>query len=172
MSIEFNSLCQLSRARFLIMPGYRLKHSFVHRMANTRSHTPILRVLKAAVDISESVNPTVPKEPEMTEEERLKWMQERRKQMAQLRDRKTFRRGGEKWCEQDSCAIAMDPSTESVLKPESVSPAPVVEEVKITCAGLNDFQPVSEKTLKIRKSNFNARKFQDMIRRKRRESCR
>jgi hypothetical protein len=133
-------------------------------MVNTRSHTPILRVLKAAVDISESVDLMASKEPEMTEEERLEWMQERRKQLTQLKSRKTTRRGGEQWCEQDGCG----PSTDSVPPPEPVSPLPppVVEGVKMTGAGLNDFQPVSEKTLKTGKSPSDARKSRLIIWRK------
>lgn len=64
-------------------------------MRNTRSHSSIQHVLAAAgVDVCVKVSPgRALDETSMSESEELQWMEERKRSLAKLRSKKTFRRG-------------------------------------------------------------------------------
>jgi hypothetical protein len=140
--------------------GYRLMCSFAHRMRSTRGHTPILRVLQAAADIIIPVE-SIRQEAQMTEEEREKWMQARRRSMAKLREKKSSRRGGEKWCGETTCELAL--SAENVVDVVRAEPVSDVRERALPNVGLNGPQIIPAKTIKQRKAMIiDVRKLRQM----------
>ncbi|KAL0956372.1 hypothetical protein HGRIS_002519 [Hohenbuehelia grisea] len=102
---------------FILGPG--LTCSFAHRMKTTRSHMPIIRLIKeAGVDISASLseeNVTFveksstqrPPSIAMSEEEEADWMRMRRQSLTALKARKMQRRGGTQWCGGITCPTPM-----------------------------------------------------------------
>ena len=135
-------------------------------MQTTRSHISILRVLQAAVDISTSVERAKTIEKEMSEEEREKWMKGRRKSLARLRERKTSRRGGDKWCPEESCDLGF--STEAVVV-DVVPMDPVVkmdftENPPPIAAEVDQRHRIAEKTVRNHRSNIDMKKLRFMAR--------
>jgi len=94
---------------FVLGPG--LKCTFAHRMRTTRSHTPIHRVLMAAgVDVFARWEQaaSICSALLMTDAEEARWMEERNRSLAKLKEKKSFRRGGEGYCGPDRNACEQE----------------------------------------------------------------